>query len=360
MLIVKGPSNVDSTLAGRFTHFSELQKSVSGVVKMARSTNVPGRRLPYANSVRLFGHSTLDGTSAYNQTIDDQFFPTFEIPFIAGRNFTKDERFSFPNLPNSSSLIPPHDLTFRPQQNKIIINELLAKRLGFENPEDAINQRVRFSLWDEFTGEIIGVVKNYHQTSLKDGFDPMLFFFGSYEQWPSLSLRISTDEIPATIDKIQSNFAAAFPGNPFEYFFLDDYFNQQYAAEHQFQQVFSVLTTLAIFISCLGLIGLSIFSVSQRIKEIGIRKVLGAPAYSIMALFSSDSVKIVITSYALALPMIWLGVRWWLETFAFHIDMEWIIFIVPPILLLLVSMIVIVAITARTALANPVGSLRSE
>jgi putative ABC transport system permease protein len=173
-------------------------------------------------------------------------------------------------------------------------------------------------------------------------------------------LRISTNDFPATIDKIKSNFTAAFPGNSFEYFFLDDYFNQQYATEHQFRQVFSVLTTLAIFISCLGLVGLGIFSVSQRIKEIGIRKVLGAPVHSILALFSRDAVKLVIISYGLVLPLIWVGVRWWLQTFAFHIDMEWMIFLAPPVLLLFISTAVIIAIALRTALANPVGSLRSE
>ena len=360
LLIVQGPSNVDSTLSGRFEHFRDLQSSVPGVIKMARSTNVPGRAMPYLNTIRLFGHSTHDAVSAYSETVDDQFFPTYEIQFLAGRNFTEDDRFSFPNFPNASSLILPRDRTFRPEQNKIIINELLAKRLGFANPEDAINQRVRFSLWDEFTGEIIGVVKNLHQTSLKDNYDPILFFFGSFEQWPSITLRIGTNDLPVTMDKIKSNYTAAFPGNPVEYFFLDDHFNQQYATEHQFQQVFSVLTTLAIFISCLGLVGLGIFSVSQRIKEIGIRKVLGATAYSILALLSGDSVKLVVISYGLALPLIWMGMQWWLETFAFHIDMEWMIFLAPPILLLLISIAVIVPITLRAALTNPVGSLRNE
>ncbi|MBL0741415.1 ABC transporter permease [Chryseolinea lacunae] len=360
MLIVKGPSAVDSTLAGRFTHFKDLQGRLPEVIRMARSTNVPGRTLPYVNSIRLFGHDLLDRVSAYSQTVDDQFFPTYEIPLVAGRNFTEDDRFSFPNLPNASSLIAPRDRTFRPEQNKIIINELLAKNLGFENPEDALHQQVRFSLWDEFTGEIIGVTKNYHQTSLKDTYDPIVYVFGSYEQWPSISLRVSTKDLPATIAKIKANYATAFPGNAFEYFFLDDYFNQQYTTEHQFQQVFSVLTALAILISCLGLLGLGIFSVSQRIKEIGIRKVLGAPVISILALFSRDSVKIVLLAYGLALPVIWLGADWWLQTFAFHIGMEWIIFVAPPVLLLLISIGVIVSIALKTALANPVGSLRSE
>ena len=360
LLIVRGPSNVDSTLSGRFQHFKDLQRKVPGVIKMARSTNVPGSSMPYANTIRLMGHSTQDAVSAYNQTVDNQFFPTYDIQFLAGRNFTEDDRFSFPNFPNSSSLIPPRDRTFRPEQNKIIINELLARRLGFLKPEDAIHQRVRFSLWDEFTGEIIGVVKNYHQTSLKDNYDPMLFFFGSFEQWASITLQIGTNDLHATMDKVKSNYTEAFPGNPFEYFFLDDHFNQQYATDRRFQRVFSALTTLAIVISCLGLVGLGIFSVSQRIKEIGIRKVLGANPYSILALFSRDSVKLVVISYGVTLPLIWTGVRWWLQTFAFHIDMELMIFLAPPILLLLISIAVIVPITLSAALTNPVNSLRSE
>jgi putative ABC transport system permease protein len=360
MLILKGPSNVDSTLASRFLAFKDFQNKLPEVVKMARSTSVPGRQLMYANTLRLYGHGTIDQVSAFNQTVDNNYFPTYEIPFLAGRNFTEDDRFSFPNFPDAPSLIPPRDRTFRPSQNKIIINETLAKNLGFENPEDALQQRVHFSLWDEFTGEIIGVVKNHHQTSLKDSYAPTLYFFGSYEQWPSISLRINTHDLPATIDKIKANFEAAFPGNPFEYFFLDDYFNKQYNTEYQFKQVFSVLTTLAIVISTLGLIGLSIFSVSQRVKEIGIRKVLGAPVHSILSLFSRDSVKLVTISYALALPLIWIGINRWLQTFAFHIDMEWSMFIMPIILLLIVSIVVVVAITLRATLTNPVSSLRNE
>ena len=360
MLVLKGPSNVDSTLTGRFVHFKDLQSRVPGIVKMARSTNVPGRTLPYINSVRLLGHDLQDIVSAYNQMVDDQFFTTYEIPFVAGRNFTEDERFSFPNIPNISSLIPPSDRTFHPEQNKIVINQMLAKQLGFEDPDDAVHQLVRFSAWDEFTGEIIGVVKNYHQTSLKDNYEPILYFFGSYDQWPSISLRVDTKELPATLQKVKSNYEAAFPGNPFEYFFLDDYFNQQYATEQHFQQVFSVLTTLAIVISCLGLLGLGIFSVSQRIKEIGIRKILGAPVHSILMLFAHDSAKLVLLSCGLALPLIWLGARSWLQTFAFHIGMEWIIFLAPPVLLLVISIAVIIAITLKAALTNPVGSLRSE
>jgi putative ABC transport system permease protein len=360
MLVVKGPSNVDSTVAGRFVHFSELQSRVPGVLKMARSTNVPGRTLPYVNTIRLFGQNAQERISTYHHTIDNQFFSTYEIPVVAGRNFTEDDRFSFPSFPNSTSLIPPRDKTFRPEQNKIIVNELLARRLGFAHPEDALGQRVRFALWEEFTGEIIGVVKNYHHTSLKENYEPMLFFYASFDQWPSISLRVKTGDLPATIDRIKSNYADAFPGNAFEYFFLDDYFNQQYATELQFRQVFSVLTTLAIVISCLGLVGLGIFSVSQRLKEIGIRKLLGAPVYSILLLFTRDAVRLVLIAYVLALPLVWVGVRWWLQTFAYHIGVEWTIVVVPPVLLLLISGLVIVAITLHAALDNPVKTLRSE
>jgi putative ABC transport system permease protein len=360
MLVVKGPANVDATVASRFTHFKELQRGVPGILNMARSTNVPGRTLPYVNTIRLFGQSLQERISTYHHTIDDQFFSTYEIPLVAGRSFTEEDRFSFPNFPPSTSMVLPLDQTFRPEQNKIVVNELLAKRLGFENPEDALGQRVRFSLWDEFTGEIIGVAKNYHHTSLKDNYDPMLFLYASFDQWPSISLRVKTDDLQGTIDQVKANYTAAFPGNGFDYFFLDDHFNQQYATEHQFQQVFSVLTTLAIVISCLGLIGLGIFSVSQRLKEVGIRKVLGAPVHSILLLFTRDSAKLVIISYGVALPVIWIGVRSWLQTFAYHIGVEWMIIMGPPVLLLAISVVVIVTIALSAALSNPVRILRSE
>ena len=191
-------------------------------------------------------------------------------------------------------------------------------------------------------------------------YEPILYFYGDFEQWPSISIRLKTTDLPGTIEKIRKNYAAAFPGNPFEYYFVDEYFNEQYNVEQKFAHVFAVLTGLAIFVSCLGLLGLGIYNVAQRIREIGIRKVLGAPVSSILLLFCKDSLLLRAVSCSIALPVVWFGVRTWLQNFAFHIGLEWIIFVIPPVMLLIISTVTIVTISMRAANANPVEALRTE
>jgi putative ABC transport system permease protein len=358
MLIVKGPNNVDSTFVTRFDTFKNDQRLAPGIIQTCRSGDVPGGVMRFVNEIRLLGND--DFVVAYETGIDDQFFYTYRIPLVAGRELTDKDRFSFPNHPDISSLIPPRDRTWHPEQNKIMINERLSQVLGFRTPEEAIGQKVRFKTWDEFTGEIIGVVKNYHQRSLRDSYEPIFFFFGDFDQWPCISIRVQTDNMPETLEKIHRNFANAFPGNPFEYYFLDDAFNRQYSGEQQFRNVISVLTGLAVVIACLGLIGLGVYSVNQRIKEIGIRKVLGAPVASILLLFCGDSAKIVAWSSLIALPVLIWAVQVWLSNFAFHIGLKWSMFVVPPATLLCVSVITIIVITFRAAMMNPVKTLRSE
>ncbi|MEI9917475.1 MAG: ABC transporter permease [Bacteroidota bacterium] len=360
LLIVKGPNNVDSTLVSRFNTFKNDQQQIPGIIKMGRSTNVPGGVMSFANGVTLFGHDPSETVTSYNMTIDDQFFDTYGIPLLAGRQLTENDRFSFRNYPQISTLIVPRDRTWHPERNKIMINERLSQRLGFKTPEDAIHQKVRFGAWEAFDGEIIGVVKNYHQRSLRDNYESILYFYSDYDQWPNISIRIQTNDIPGTIEKIHQNFAKAFPGNPFDYYFLDDAFNQQYTSEQQFRRVISVLTGLAMVIACLGLVGLGVYTVSQRIKEVGIRKVLGAPVSSILILFCGDSAKIVAWSTLIAIPLLTWGVQTWLSNFAFHVGLEWSMFVVPPLTLLCVSVVTIVAISFRAAIMNPVKSLRAE
>lgn len=360
ILVVKGPSVVDSTSGTRFQFFRNEQMKLPEIMKMGRSLSVPGRKMLFANGVRLFGTPVSENVTVYNMSIDDQFFSTFEIPLVAGIGFSENDRFSFPSYPDISTLIPPRDRTFHPERNKIIINEQLSKMLGFKDPEEAIHQKVRFGGWDEFTGEIAGVVKNYHQQSLHQNYEPILYFYGDFEQWPSISIRLKTTDLPGTIEKIRRNYAAAFPGNPFEYYFVDEYFNEQYKVEQKFKHVFTVVTALAIFVSCLGLLGLGIYNVAQRIREIGIRKVLGAPVSSILLLFCKDSLQLLAVSCSIALPVVWFGVQAWLQNFAFHIGFEWIIFVAPPLTLLIISTATIVTISMRAANANPVEALRTE
>lgn len=361
VVVMRGPSVFDSTFSSQVSSFKGLLGSISSIKGFSASSGVPGHLLPYPNSIWRADQSIEDHSSFYPVGIDDQFFPTFEMPLVAGRNFEPDRRFYFSSVPQMTLMN-----FFQPPSRKatgadeIIINEKLCQRLGFKSPEDAIHQRVKFYLWSEFDGEIIGVVKNHHQVSLKDSYSAIGYFYPAYDQWIFFSARIEGGDLPATLESLKKAYTAAFPGSAFEYFFVNDHFNSQYKDDQQFKEIFTVLTVLAIIIACMGLLGLAIFSVSQRLKEIGIRKVLGASVASILLLFSKDSIRLLAVSYLLTLPLIWMAVQSWLSNFAFHIGMEWIIFFVPPVCLIAVSLTTVVVIALKTALLSPAVSLRSE
>jgi putative ABC transport system permease protein len=167
-------------------------------------------------------------------------------------------------------------------------------------------------------------------------------------------------QVSETINQIGKLYAASFPTSAYEYFFLDDHFNNQYKNDVKFTKIFGVFTVLAIIISSLGLLGLGIFSVTQRIKEIGIRRVLGSSVFGILLLFSKDSFWLLIIAYLIALPVIILGIDNWLDNFAFHVAYEWQMFILPPMLLLLISIVTIVFVTMRSAATSPAVSLKAE
>jgi putative ABC transport system permease protein len=171
---------------------------------------------------------------------------------------------------------------------------------------------------------------------------------------------VDTDDLSNSLASFEKTYESAFPGGVFDYFFLNDHFNSQYKADQQFAAIFTTFTLLAILVSCLGLLGLSIFATTQRTKEIGIRKVLGASFTTILMLFSKDSVRILIVSYLIAVPAIYFAASQWLNNFAFHTGMGWEIYILPPLGLLLISLGTICAVCLRTAFINPSISLRQE
>ncbi|HTE31374.1 MAG TPA: FtsX-like permease family protein, partial [Chryseolinea sp.] len=258
------------------------------------------------------------------------------------------------------NLLTPEGYLKAGGQNKIMINEYLSSQLGFQKPEAAIGQIVKFRLGYELAGEVVGVVKNHHQVSLRENFEPIVYFYAGEGFSNYFSARVNTANLNQNIDHIRDLYEKTFPGNAFEYFFLDDYFNNQYKSDRQFGTIFGIFTALAIVIACLGLFGLGVFSVSQRTKEIGIRKVLGASASGILTLFSRDSVLLVMISYVISIPLIYYGAHQWLNNFAFHIGMDWQMFVLPPLLLVAISVTSTILICLRAALINPVISLRHE
>jgi len=238
----------------------------------------------------------------------------------------------------------------------IVINESAVKLLGLGSPEAAIGKRiVRGSKkWD-----IIGVIGDYHQKSLRYAMEPTLLM-PFYGQGSDISVRIATNNTPAVIAALNKVYMNYFPGNLFDYYFLDQHYNAQYASDQLFGKAFSIFSGFAIFIACLGLLGLSLFATAQRTKEIGVRKVLGASVLNIVGLLSKDFIVLVAVAFVVASPVAWWVMHRWLQDFAYRIDIEWWVFAAAGVLAATIALATISFQAIRAATANPVKSLRTE
>src|SRR5579862_9005871 len=238
----------------------------------------------------------------------------------------------------------------------MIVNEAAMKMFGYSSPEQIIGKK--FDQWGR-KGMIIGVVKDFHFRSLQEVIKPL-----SIRIEPNgcdlVSINISSKNIPATISAIESKWKTLIPHRPFSYYFLDEFFDKQYRAEDRFGNLFLNFAILAIFISCLGLLGLASYSTMQRTKEIGIRKVLGASVANIVNLLSKDFLILVVISFVIAMPVAWYFMNKWLLGFAYRIDIEWWFFLLAAGLALLIALTTISFQALKAAIANPVKSLRIE
>jgi putative ABC transport system permease protein len=249
--------------------------------------------------------------------------------------------------------------SFTNEENNLIFNETATKWIGFESPQQALNQKV--SYWGEIY-TIIGVLKDYHQQSLKEAFEPHIFRFMPYGRGNrgNFVFKLNSDQLTETVNLIKAKYEVFFPGNPFDYFFLNDYYDQQYKSEEMIGSVFGIFSFFAIFVTSLGILGLSSFIAVQRTKEIGIRKVLGANVSKIIILLSRDFILLIILSFMITLPLTILGINYWLESFANKMDIDLSIYVWPLLIVCLITIITMLAHVIKSALTNPVESLRYE
>jgi putative ABC transport system permease protein len=223
-------------------------------------------------------------------------------------------------------------------------------------PEDAIGKRIDF--WGRrYT--IVGVAENFHQQSLREAFEPLIFRLIP-DVRGYMSIKTPASKASQTVAVVKSTWDKFFPGNTFEYFFLDDHFDQQYKADQRFGQVFGLFTTLAILVACLGLFGLASFTTIQRTKEIGIRKVLGASVFRILKLLYQEFALLLLIAFVIAAPLAWMTIGNWLQGYAFRINIHWSYFLIPFILILVIALLTVSFQSIKAAIANPVKSLRTE
>ncbi len=268
------------------------------------------------------------------QPVDGHFFKTLGIPLLAGRYFRDKE-----------------------ESNAVIITEKAMKIFGYEDPVEFVEGAGSVPGMEE--DRIIGVVADFHFESLYDGIEPIIFFHEE-KFFRFVLIRLNTKELPQTITRIENVWNTVNPDDEFSYTFLTEDLAQLYQTEKEYFQIFSVFSTIAILTACLGLFGLATFTVSQKVKEIGIRKVLGASISSLTIFFSRQFVYLVLISNLISWPLIYFLMNKWLDGFANRMSIGLDVFIVAGFLSILIAIISVGSNTLRAALANPVDSLRYE
>ena len=311
-------------------------RALPGVLSTTLAGSVPGGDNPgaYSQIENARGEMQIANLDLY--FVDFDFIPQFKIKMIAGRAFSKDFG---------------TDTT-----HSMVLNEAAVKLLGYSSPEQAVGRK--FDQWGR-NGTIIGVMKDFHFRSLQEVIKPL-----SMRVEPNacdlLSVNVDAHNLQATIPAIERLWKKVLPDKPFSYFFLDEFFDKQYRSEERFGKLFIYFATLAIFISCLGLMGLASYSTIQRTKEIGVRKVIGASVSNIVLLLSRDFLKLVAVAFVIAGPIAWFFIRRWLQGFAYRIDLYWWIFLLAGVLTVAVAFFTISFQAIKAAMANPIKSLRTE
>lgn len=336
MLIVNGPSVIDRSVARqRLITLKNEIKTLPGVRSVATSGAIPGGGYNWGTYIRRDGSQEDERRNGNIVWIDPDFVSTYNITVLAGRNF---------------------DIANRSDMEGVLVNEAALTAYGLGSAENALNERL---ILGGDTTNIVGVLKNYHWNSLKLDHSPWLFKADTISR-KAYSILLEGGQFNESIKQIEAKYKEAFPGNPFDYYFLDDFFNAQYKDDQQFGKVFGLFAALAIMIACLGLWGLAAYSTNQKLKEIGIRKVMGATVPGIMYLLSWQFIKLVGVASVIGLPVAWFGIRKWLSSFPFRTSLQWDLFVVPVLILLIIALVTVSFQIFRGANTNPAKILRSE
>ncbi|MDN5210657.1 ABC transporter permease [Fulvivirgaceae bacterium BMA12] len=341
ILVIQGPglTSFDSTFIDNANAFKEELRKHAAIKTVATSNRLPGDRLARTFNVRRPGVSGERQFAASLYNIDFDFLKTYKLNLLAGRDFRPQD----------------HSSDFR-LLNTAIVNNALIRLLGFASPEEAINQKI--SIFGR-EWSVVGVINNFHQESLHNPLEAIIFLPG-YSNRNYISLKISYDDISNTVSHVESIYKKFYPGNSFDYFFLEERYNQQYQGENRFSSVLSLFTSLAIIVACMGLFGLSSFTILQRTKEIGIRKVLGAGVPSIVGILSVNFMKLIIIASLIAIPLAYFGISSWLENYTYKMNPSWWVFVLPILIILIIAFFSTSIQIFRAANGNPIKALRQE
>jgi putative ABC transport system permease protein len=332
--VLVATANANKDIRSNILSFKNEMRNTSQVEAVSTSQAVPGVGINF----NLFTVETKNGyvdkgVDCY--AVDEDYFKTLGMQMVKGRNFSG----------LSDTL------------RSIIVNEKMVKEYGWE--ENAIGKKVKFP--GDTTGnyfEVIGVVRDFNQKSLYNPIAPLILFYSPNNN--SIELKLNASNIPATIAAIEKKWKTAFPDLPFQYTFLDQDFNSQYAADQKRGKIFTAFSILTILITCLGLLGLIAFTTEQRQKEISVRKVMGANIGQLVPLITKNFVVLVLLSCLIAFPVAGYFMDKWLKIFPYNTGLSAMPFIFSALTVLLITLVTVIFHTLKAALANPVRALRTE
>lgn len=338
LLVMKAPKVTDSTYFNRVELLKNQLLQQNQVHSFTISSDIPGHIIQNNNSIKRREQNNDEAIFATYLFIDESFFDTYKINLVAGRDFSEE---------------------ITSDGDAIILTEKTVELMGFPNAEDAIGQVITRKLNDWADKTIIGVAQDINHRSLAYKQEPIAFF-NRQILTDYFSIKVGTQYLPETLEKVDDSFSEFFPESPLEYFFLDEYFSNQYKADQQFGKIFSLFAGLAILVTCIGLFGLLSYITSRRTKEIGIRKILGASLGQILVLLGKQFIWMIILAAAVALPLAWWGGGAWLSSYAYQAKLTVWIYLIPVVLVLGIAGATILLQTSKAARSNPADSLRCE
>jgi len=326
-------------LHDKFDAFRNELLNGAEIKNVTRSSRIPTGRLLDNMGIAVSSGDTMAPLNVDIKmvTVDQEFISTYDVKTVAGRDFSRN---------------------FTTDTSAFLINEAAVQILGIKTNDEAIGKDI---VYGGRKGKVIGVINDFHFESMHQKILPLILFVPRDPNfYGRISLKMAGNNIPAALAKTEAAWKKFLPEAPYEYTFLDENFEKLYESEQRQASIFTLFACIAIFIACLGLLGLSAFSITQRIKEIGIRKVLGASISSIVGLLSKDFLKLVAIAAVIAFPVAWFAMHNWLQDFAYRTSISWWIFVTAGVMAAAISLLTISFQAIRAALANPVNNLRTE
>jgi len=333
--IVNVPFRPDST-GGKLTDYLKQQLLLSGAQSVSFNSNSPIEDNNNMFTTFKFDHALKnEDFQAISKFVDNDYVPTYKLQLIAGRN------------------LEPSGWT-----KEFLVNESFVKSLGIKKPEDIIGKEISM-MNGLIKCPVVGVVKDFNDRSLRSSLAPLIMATNS-TMYRQASIKLATTNIASTMQSIKKIWEQTFPNSVYQYSFLDDKIAGFYKQESQLAQLYKIFAAIAIFLSCLGLYGLASYMAVQRIKEVGIRKVLGATSANIVYLFSKEFIVLILIAFVIATPIAWYFMHQWLQDYAYRIEISWWVFFIGGIAAIVIALLTVSFQAIKAAIANPVDSLRSE